>query len=121
MLKVINGFGFCYDSIEEYIDREKLIKEAYGNFEMSNKDMVKNLLSFNTILDYRINKDNKMYILIPNIPCWEMDHGHYSLIKDKEKAKEYIWYQLFNIFNENLSREEFYKMLFDIEDIYYEF
>lgn len=121
MLKVINGFGLCYDSIEEYIDREKLIKEAYGSFEMSNKDIVKNLLSFNTILDYRINKDNKMYILIPNIPCWEMDHGHYSLIKDKEKAKEYIWYQLFNIFNENLSREEFYKMLFDIEDIYYEF
>ena len=128
----IRGFGICFDDVSNYFDREKAIKWLAENYdstilynkiedehERMNSQIMEDILHVqNSVIDFAW-ADETSYVLIYELLPWQMIyHPDYKILVDEQSAKEYMWENLHEFFDERLTREDFFYKLNIVDDTY---
>ena len=123
----IRGYGVCFDRIANYFDREKALKclaEEFGETEIeddgrSSQEILEEILQVqNSVVEF-IWAEDTSYILIYECLPWQMNHSDYKLLENELCAKQYIWDNIHEFFDDRLTQEDLFWNIDMIDDTYF--
>ena len=123
------GYGIKYSLLAKFVDRQKLgvltgweLNEDNGDEEYiyrDNADLIDEYLNNeDNITEYSKIDDTEGYIMIWSVMPFEMKCEDYKQIDTLEKTQEYIWNCIKGFLINNVEKEDIYKIMNYVDDIY---